>query len=340
MSSVRSAERTALPSAPALRVVVPHEAHGTRLDRFLAAALLGNTDEPLSRSELQQWIDAGLVTVAGATKKSADRVKEGDTVMVLRPAPRMTQARPDSGVNFEVLYEDEWLVVLVKPAGLVVHPSKGHETGTLVNGLLARGYFDLAKFPGDENPDSSDYMRPGIVHRLDRGTSGVMVVARNPRAREKLRVQFAEHTIDRRYEAICIGRVAPRTYDTFHGRHPKDRMKFSSKVRTGKRAVTHVDVTESFALATHVTCRLETGRTHQIRVHLADGGNAILGDPLYAKVPKDQALRDLATSLGRQALHARVLGFTHPVTDRWLRFDSTPPADFQVALSALRAMPL
>ena len=322
------------------RVVVPREAHGTRLDRFLAAALEGQTPQPLSRSELQQWIDGGYVTVGGVSKKPGDRVKEGDTVLLSPPPPRTTQARPDSGVHFEVLYEDADLVVLVKPAGLVVHPSKGHETGTLVNGLLARGYFDVDQFPGDESPESPNYGRPGIVHRLDRGTSGVMVVARNPRAREKLRVQFADHTIERRYEAICVGRPVAKTFDTLHGRHPRDRMKFSTRVKTGKRAVTHVDLMESFALATHVSCRLETGRTHQIRVHLADGGTPVLGDPLYAKIPRDPALRDLAASLGRQALHARVLGFVHPVTDRWLRFDAALPTDFQMALSVLRVMPM
>jgi 23S rRNA pseudouridine1911/1915/1917 synthase len=179
------------------------------------------------------------------------------------------------------------------------------------------------------------------VHRLDKGTSGVMVVARHPRAREHLKAQFAAHTIEREYVAICVGAVTKTTFATLHGRHPKDRMKFSSKVKIGKRAVTHVRPLETFAggLVTYVSCRLETGRTHQIRVHLADANTPILGDEMYGKASKHPVLSEAAGVLGRPALHARVLGFVHPTTGEKVRFEVGPPADFEVILTALRAIP-
>jgi 23S rRNA pseudouridine1911/1915/1917 synthase len=181
--------------------------------------------------------------------------------------------------------------------------------------------------------------RPGIVHRLDKGTSGVMVVARTPQAREALKAQFQAHTIEREYEAICVGEVRARTFDTLHGRHPRDRMRFTTKVKKGRRAVTHVLVLESLGKATHVLCRLETGRTHQIRVHLAEAGTPVLGDPLYGKPPKSTAVYNVAERLGHQALHARLLGFVHPRTGERVRFTAPPPSDFVVALTTLRAIP-
>jgi 23S rRNA pseudouridine1911/1915/1917 synthase len=185
-----------------------------------------------------------------------------------------------------------------------------------------------------------DRSRPGIVHRLDKGTSGLMVVARHPRSREHLKAQFAAHSIEREYVALCVGTVGTLTFDTLHGRHPHDRIRFSSKVRSGKRAVTHVRALERFGThATHVACRLETGRTHQIRVHLADNKTPIIGDALYGKLPKHPVLRDVANALNHPALHARVLGFIHPMTGKPMRFEVDPPADFQLALAMLRAMP-
>jgi 23S rRNA pseudouridine1911/1915/1917 synthase len=334
-------------------LVVPREAAGARLDRFLASTLSAMDDGP-SRSELQRWIEHGGVTVDGVVKKAAEKLREGAKIEVEPEAPPPTEALAEEGIEFDVVYIDDAVIVLNKPAGLVVHPARGHRTGTLVNGLLARGVFDppdgdddidarpSLRFPGASmGPLDIDRSRPGIVHRLDKGTSGLMVVARNPRAREHLKAQFAAHSIDREYVAICVGNVVKQTIETLHGRHPKDRLKFSSKVKVGKRAVTHIRPIESLGhgLATYVGCRLETGRTHQIRVHLAETKTPILGDALYGKLPKHDVLRESAEALGHPALHARVLGFVHPVTGKKVRFEVEPPADFQVVLAALRAIP-
>ncbi|MBX3202045.1 MAG: RluA family pseudouridine synthase [Labilithrix sp.] len=355
-------------------LVVPREAEGTRLDRFLASTLSAMEGGP-SRTELQRWIEHGSVKVDGVSRKASDKLREGARITVEPEPPPRTEAMADAGVEFDVVYMDDAVIVLDKPAGLVVHPARGHQTGTLVNGLLARGVFDPPDGDDeiDERPSVSarpdevargaaggedeaaregepqvfpggardlDRSRPGIVHRLDKGTSGLMVVARHPRAREHLKRQFAAHSIEREYVALCVGEVSAKTFDTLHGRHPTDRIRFSSKVKTGKRAVTHVRPLETFGRhATYVACRLETGRTHQIRVHLADDRTPILGDPLYGKLPKNEVLREAAVALGRQALHARVLGFVHPMTGESIRFEVDPPADFQLALTTLRAMP-
>lgn len=326
-----------------LVLVVPREAAGARLDRFLASALAAMDGGP-SRTELQRWIEHGGVTVDGVVRKAGDKVREGAKIHVEPEAPPPSSAVAEAGIAFEVVHADDALLVIDKPAGLVVHPARGHASGTLVNGLLARGVFDTRDFdtgPTDEDEDGApSQSRPGIVHRLDKGTSGLMVVARTPKAREALKEQFQAHSIEREYVAICVGRVAKATFDTLHGRHPKDRLKFSSRVKTGKRAVTHVTPLEAFGeLATYVACRLETGRTHQIRVHLSDAGTPILGDPLYGKPPKHAVLAEAALSMGHQALHARVLGFVHPLTKKHVRFETDPPPDFQMALAKLRAIP-
>jgi len=237
-----------------------------------------------------------------------------------------TDLSPDASVPMEVLHVDDAIVVVVKPPGVVVHPAPGAETGTLVHGLLARGYFRAEE--GDT--------RPGIVHRLDKGTSGVMVVARTPEAREALKKQFADHTIDREYVALCAGVAKTQTIRTLHGRDPRDRKRFTSRVRTGKVAITHVFCMESFGAASYVRATLETGRTHQIRMHLAESGTPVLADPVYGKRPKDPRVAAVADALGHQALHARLLGFVHPVTRERVRFEAAPPDDFEAALEALR----
>jgi len=288
----------------------------------------------VSRTELQRWIAEGRVTVEGAARSASARVREGDRVIVDPPAPAASEAVAESDVRFGVLHVDDLLVVVNKPSGLVVHPSRGHAGGTLVNGLLALGLFLQ-----DERDvtDAQGNHRPGIVHRLDKGTSGVMVVARTASAREALAVQFRAHTIERAYEAIVVGDAKSRTFDTLHGRHPRDRLRFTTHVREGRRAVTHVRALAHQCGTTHVECTLETGRTHQIRVHLAESGTPVLGDPLYGRPPRDERVRAVGEQLGHQALHARVLGFVHPLTGIRLRFEAPLPPDFREAMRGLGA---
>jgi 23S rRNA pseudouridine1911/1915/1917 synthase len=325
--------------ADPVELVVARELAGARVDRFVAGSL------EVSRTEVQRWIERGCVTVGGAARTASARLREGERVVVVPEPLELTAAEPDDRVRFEVLHVDDEVVVLDKPAGLVVHPARGHEHGTLVNGLLARGLFrrdaadgaaaGLIDRPLDAREAADAHVRPGVVHRLDKGTSGVMVVARTPSAREALKAQFQAHSIERAYEAIVVGRAASQTFSTLHGRHPRDRLRFTTHVASGKRAVTHVRVLAALTGGTHVSCTLETGRTHQIRVHLAESGTPVLGDPLYGRPPRDPAVREVAEALGHQALHARVLGFVHPATRRSLRFESPPPADFVRALAAL-----
>jgi 23S rRNA pseudouridine1911/1915/1917 synthase len=304
-------------------------------------ALSKEADAP-SRAEVQRWIDVGAVRVNGATKKAADQLRVGDVVAFTRAAPPATTAVAEEGIAFDVVYADDALVVVNKPAGLVVHPAKSHPGGTLVNGLLARGYFDL--LDGDDAladaRDKEGHRRPGIVHRIDKGTSGLLVVARTATAREGLKAQFAAHTILREYDAIAVGDVKALEHDTAYGRHPTDRLRFTTHIRgagKGKRAVTRIEVVARFGVATHVRCTLRTGRTHQIRVHLAESGTPVLGDTLYGKLPRDAMLAELTRRLGHQALHARLLGFVHPVSGKALRFEAVMPEEMKGALEALGA---
>jgi 23S rRNA pseudouridine1911/1915/1917 synthase len=318
-------------SAEPVELVVARASTGARIDRFLAGCL------PVSRSEVQRWIAHGRVTVDGVVRDASARLREGERVRVRPEPPEATLALPDDAVDFEVLYVDDEIVVINKPPGLVVHPARGHERGTLVNGLLARGLFQRDALAGDaEARDDAAHDRPGIVHRLDKGTSGVMVVARTAWAREELKAQFQAHSIERAYEAIVVGRAEAQTFSTMHGRHPRDRLRFTTRISRGKRAVTHVRVLGALRGATHVECTLETGRTHQIRVHLCESGTPVLGDPIYGKPPRDPEVRAVAERLGHQALHARVLGLVHPASRRPIRFEAPPPLDFAGALAALR----
>lgn len=297
---------------------------GERVDKCTAARL---ASEGVSRGEVLRAIERDALRVNGRTVKASYRVRVGDRVELELPLPTPSVAVPED-IAIDVVFEDESVLVVNKPAGLVVHPARGHASGTLVNAVL---------FHHTVNDDDAPE-RPGIVHRLDRDTSGVMVIAKTPLARERLKSQFQTHSIERVYEAIALGAIERSvTFDTLYNRHPIERMRFSSRVREGKRACTHVTPIESFGTdATRVECRLETGRTHQIRVHLADHGHALLGDTLYGKPPKNARLRAIAEALGRQALHARVLGFVHPVSGQFMRFERPPPEDFARALAALR----
>jgi 23S rRNA pseudouridine1911/1915/1917 synthase len=313
------------------RFVLPEDQPRERLDKLLAK-LLPET----SRATLQRWIEQGRVNVDGKPCRARDRLGPGHRIEVVPAAPPPTRATPDGSVSFQVLYEDPYLVVVDKPAGLVVHPAKGHQDGTLVNGLLARYAGDWTE---QADSDGSSAIRPGIVHRIDKDTSGILVIARCEQAREGLKAQLASHQMGRRYLGITGGAPRTTTLSTLYGRHPRSRLKWCSLVREGKVAVTHVRTLEVLAEATAalVECRLETGRTHQIRVHLAEQTKTpLLGDSLYGKRSQTPHIVEAERLLGRHALHAAELAFCHPVTGAELAFQAAPPADFSRALEYLR----
>jgi 23S rRNA pseudouridine1911/1915/1917 synthase len=302
-----------------------------RVDKVLARLLA-----PHSRSTIQRWIKEGRVSVDGGPCRPKDFVTARSVILV-EPGPELTSnAEPDARVPFGVCFEDPHLIVVNKPAGIVVHPARGHRTGTLVSGLLARPGF--ASAPADER-DPEGRLRPGIVHRIDKDTSGLLVVAKDAVTREGLKRQLADHSVKRVYHALTVGVPRAGRIETLYGRHPRSRLKFSSRVDAGKRAVTSLVVLEVLrrGAAALVECRLETGRTHQIRVHLSEqAGTPLLADALYGGTIGNEEVRRISMELGRQALHARLLGFQHPVSAETLLFESELPADLSLALARLR----
>jgi 23S rRNA pseudouridine1911/1915/1917 synthase len=307
------------------RFVVAPEAKGERLDLFLSRQVSG-----LSRSQLARQIGEGAVTVNDVAGTPSRKLRAGDVIVWSPPAPVATEIAAEE-IPLVVVHEDQWLVIVDKPAGMVVHPAPGHEAGTLVNALLAHCR-DLRGIGGE--------LRPGIVHRIDKETSGLLVVAKDDGTMAALAAAFKAHTVDRVYDALVVGKPPGPggRIDTLYGRDPIHRKKFSSRVRAGKRAVTNWQVVERFPGAARIEARLETGRTHQVRVHMAALGCALLADKTYGKPPKDPALRVIADDLGRQALHARSLGFVHPQTGKPMAFTSPLPADMQQALASLRGL--
>jgi 23S rRNA pseudouridine1911/1915/1917 synthase len=301
---------------------------GERIDALIAARVPG-----LSRAQVQRLIDGAHVRINGAlVAKPGLRVRARDAVVALVPAPEPIEVVAER-LPLVVLYEDADLIVIDKAAGMVVHPAAGHPRGTLVNALLFHCK-DLSGIGGA--------LRPGIVHRLDKDTSGVMIATKHDRAHAAVSAAFAAKSrgepggIVREYLGIAAPppATATGTLRTWHGRHPTDRKRFSSKVTGGKPAVTHWTVVEPLPGAALVRFRLETGRTHQIRVHAADHGWPLLGDPLYGRTPKPLAA--IAARLGRQALHAALLELDHPMTAVRMRFESPLPNDMMTALSQLR----
>jgi len=301
---------------------VSSEEAGERLDLVLAARI------GISRAQAKRWIEAARVNRNDKPGRASDRVQLSDRITATAPAVLPTELRPEA-IPLDVLHEDEDLIVLNKPAGLVVHPAPGHTTGTLVHALLHH-CSDLSGIGGVE--------RPGIVHRLDRGTSGVMVVAKNDPAHLHLSGLFHDHEIERVYAALV--RVLPGDdsgrIEAAIGRHPRDRKRMSTRTRGGRPAATRWRVVERFAGARAAWLEVspETGRTHQIRVHLSSAGLPIAGDPVYG-AGRGQRGKPWA-GLGRPALHAAVLGFRHPRDGRVLRFETKPPEDLSRVLDACR----
>ena len=304
---------------------IPPEYAGRRLDRALAELL-----PDYSRSRLQRWLADGALTVDGATPPAKTPVAGGEHVRLFVPAEADDgDVRPEP-IALEILYEDDDLLVIDKPAGLVMHPGAGNPDGTLQNALIHHDA-SLAALP-----------RAGIVHRLDKDTSGILVVAKTFAAHAKLVADLAERTVKREYEAVAVGvMTAGGHVDAPIDRHPVDRKRMAVR-DTGREAVTHYRVVTRYRAHTHVRCRLETGRTHQIRVHMAHIRYPLLGDATYGRrlaLPRDSSdvFVDTLRTFRRQALHARKLGLTHPVSGEFMSWDAPRPADFESLLAALAA---
>ena len=289
---------------------------GKRIDVFAA-----ENYEELSRSGLKKIIDAGGVTVNNKTVKANYKLRTGDIVTMNIPESVPLEIIPQN-IPLDILYEDDDVIVINKPQGMVVHPAPGHYTDTLVNALLYHC--------GDSLSGINGIMRPGIVHRIDMDTSGVIMAAKNNNAHRSLALQLAEHSITRKYNAIVYNNIKEDegTIDKPLGRNPSDRKKMAV-VPGGRRAVTHYRVLDRNGKFTYIEAQLETGRTHQIRVHMTYAGHPLLGDSVYG--PKKQPF-----NLKGQVLHARVLGFVHPVTGEYMEFESPLPEYFQKLLERCR----
>jgi 23S rRNA pseudouridine1911/1915/1917 synthase len=281
-----------------------------------------------SRSRLQSWIKSGALTVNGAVRKPRDKVMLDD-VLDLDAEPEVQVTWEAEPISLDIVYEDEHLLVINKPAGLVVHPAAGHADGTLVNALL------------NHAPEVENLPRAGIVHRLDKDTSGIMVVARSLIAHTSLVDQLQTRTMGREYEAVVVGSLTGgATVDAPIGRHPQDRKRMAV-VSSGKPAVTHYRLLERFAAHTHIQCKLESGRTHQIRVHMTHVRHPLVGDPVYGgrlRLPKGttEELRQALAAFSRQALHARRLTLEHPETGETLSWEVPLPEDMVQLIEALR----
>lgn len=296
-------------------ITIEAEYAGERLDKALSTI-----HADWSRTQIAGWIEEGLVMVNGKEVKAKYKVKEGDVVEIDVPEPEELEVIPEN-LDLDIVYEDEDVIVVNKPKGMVVHPAPGHVTGTLVNGLMYHCK-DLSGING--------VLRPGIVHRIDKDTSGLLMVAKNDMAHNGLVEQLVNKTVTRRYTALVHGHIPHNkgTIDAPIGRDPKDRQK-QAVVDNGKEAITHFQVLERFGgKYTLVECKLETGRTHQIRVHMKYIGYPLVGDPKYG--PKK------TIDFGGQALHAGVLGFVHPRTKEYLEFQVPLPDDFMNLLEQLR----
>lgn len=297
-----------------MTVTLVPEVSGQRADQFLSQTLDG-----LTRSAAQKLLEEGCVRRGDKSLKKNDRLTAGDAVIVCIPEPEAVEARPQE-IPLEVVYEDGDVIVVNKPVGMVVHPAPGHPDGTLVNALLYHCGGSLSGINGQ--------LRPGIVHRIDRDTSGLIIAAKNDTAHLALTEQLQDHSLYREYEAIVLGnlREDQGTIDLPIARHPTDRKRMAVNHQSGRRAVTHWAVLARYSGYTHVQCRLETGRTHQIRVHMAALGHPVLGDPVYGGQRKG------FPELTGQCLHARKLTFRHPRTGERLTAEAPLPEYFTKTL--------
>jgi 23S rRNA pseudouridine1911/1915/1917 synthase len=295
------------------------ERAGERVDKHITD---GISDPSISRSQVQDWIRTGAATVNGRAVKSNAKVASGDVITVEMPEPVPIEALPEN-IPLEIVYEDSDVVVINKPRGMVVHPAVGHPSGTVVNALLHHCK-DLSGINGAK--------RPGIVHRIDKDTSGLLMAAKNDLAHASLAEQLKDHTVNRRYLALVYGTIPHDrgTIDAPIGRDSHDRKLFTVTDKGGKRAVTHFAVVERFDDYTFVELKLETGRTHQIRVHMKYIGHALVGDPVYG----GRSGRTLGMT--GQSLHAGVLGFVHPRTGEQMEFSVPMPEDMEHTLNILR----
>ena len=292
-----------------LEFVITGDHSGERLDKYLSDQV-----ENLSRSAASRLIEDGKVTVGEKAVKKNYKLADGDRITVRIDDPKPVDITPED-IPLDIVYEDEHLLVVNKPKGMVVHPAPGNYSGTLVNALMYHC--------GDHLSGINGALRPGIVHRIDKNTSGLLAVAKSDIAHAGLSEQIKAHSFTRRYLAICYGNIKEdeRTIDAPIGRHKIDRKKMCVTQLNSKPAVTHIKVLERYNGFTYIECRLETGRTHQIRVHLASIGHPIAGDDVYGP-------SKVITSLGGQCLHAYCLGFIHPVTGEYMEFTADPPESF------------
>lgn len=300
-----------------LHIVAGPEDEGMRLDKFLSVRV-----EELTRSAAERLAEQGQVSSGGKTLEKKYRLRAGDAIEVILPEPVGLDILPEA-IPLDIRYEDADLLVVNKPKGMVVHPAAGHAGGTLVNALLAHC--------GDSLSGINGVIRPGIVHRIDKDTSGLLIVAKNDFAHQRLAEQIKEHSFTRMYEAVVHGNLKEDTgtIDAPIGRHPTDRKRMAVTEKNSRHAVTHFEVLARYKGFTHVRLKLETGRTHQIRVHMAYIGHPVAGDPVYG--PKKPV-----PNLDGQCLHARVIGFVHPRTGEYLEITSELPPYFTAFLEKLK----
>jgi 23S rRNA pseudouridine1911/1915/1917 synthase len=297
---------------------IPASEAGKRLDVWLTGELA-----EYSRSYVEKLIQEGNATVGGKIVKSGHKLKAGDIVKVRIPKPKLLEVKAEE-IKLDIVHEDDDIIVINKPRGMVVHPAAGNHTGTLVNALL--------KHCGTSLSDINGVIRPGIVHRIDKDTSGILVIAKNNRSHSILSDLLKEHDINRIYTAIAEGIITEErgTIDAPIGRHPVDRKKMAVNTRNGRHAVTHFRVLERFRSATLLEVKLETGRTHQIRVHMSHIGHPLVGDSIYGRKRKSFGFEG-------QALHAGTLGFVHPSTGKYVEYTAEPPQEFKDLVERLRA---